>query len=253
MTYITIHEIQQILKDYRIGKKPLAKLLGWGETTIIRYIDGDIPTVEYSNKLKEILYNPRYFYQLLLENRDNLTNVAFKKSRQSVLEKIMESKINLVAQYIINEADADISASRLQSLLYYIQGFHLAFYDTPMFQDEFTITALNVPYPKIYSDTKSRSIICLEMKDNSLTKEEIKLIKNVMDAFSWYGYRGLSAMAAEEKALYRISRDKENNRIISKEIIKANFKDIRKKYEIDEVDEICRYPDVRILELKKSF
>ena len=45
---ITVDEIRQILESYRIGKKPLAKLLGWGETTIIRYMEGDIPTSEYS-------------------------------------------------------------------------------------------------------------------------------------------------------------------------------------------------------------
>ena len=47
---ISIPEIAAILNNYRIGKKPLAKLLGWGETTIIRYMDGDVPTKEYSDK-----------------------------------------------------------------------------------------------------------------------------------------------------------------------------------------------------------
>ena len=46
---ITVDEIKQILDEYCIGKKPLAKLLGWGETTIIRYMEGDIPTNEYSS------------------------------------------------------------------------------------------------------------------------------------------------------------------------------------------------------------
>jgi DNA-directed RNA polymerase subunit H (RpoH/RPB5) len=53
---ISTDEIELILARYNIGKKPLAKLLGWGETTIIRYLEGDIPTLEYSNKLKSILY-----------------------------------------------------------------------------------------------------------------------------------------------------------------------------------------------------
>ena len=46
---ISSEEIKLILDRYRIGKKPLAKLLGWGETTIIRYMEGDVPTNEYSN------------------------------------------------------------------------------------------------------------------------------------------------------------------------------------------------------------
>ena len=65
-TVITADEIRQILEKYRIGKKPLAKLLGWGETTIIRYMEGDIPTSEYSNKLKTLLDNPG-FTQIIRE------------------------------------------------------------------------------------------------------------------------------------------------------------------------------------------
>ena len=62
---ITIDEIQSILTDFKIGKKPLAKLLGWGETTIIRYIEGDIPTAEYSDKLKAIFQNPYYYFLII--------------------------------------------------------------------------------------------------------------------------------------------------------------------------------------------
>ena len=33
-TNITSEEIMAILRRYNIGKKPLARLLGWGETTV---------------------------------------------------------------------------------------------------------------------------------------------------------------------------------------------------------------------------
>ena len=66
---ITSDEIRQILEKYRIGKKPLAKLFGWGETTIIRYMEGDIPTNEYSTKLKCLLDNPEYYYELLIKDK----------------------------------------------------------------------------------------------------------------------------------------------------------------------------------------
>ena len=40
---ITTEEINSILNKYKIGKKPLAKLLGSGEITLIRYLNADIP------------------------------------------------------------------------------------------------------------------------------------------------------------------------------------------------------------------
>ena len=40
---ITIKEIEEILNKYAIGKKPLSLVLGWGEVTIIRYLEGSTP------------------------------------------------------------------------------------------------------------------------------------------------------------------------------------------------------------------
>ena len=116
---ISADEIQLIIDRYRICKKPLAKLLGWGETTIIRYMEGDIPTSEYSNKLKTILEEPEYYYNLLLKRKECLTGIAFKKSRMAVLSKIMASKIYTVSYYIVNRCEADICASQLLYLLYF--------------------------------------------------------------------------------------------------------------------------------------
>ena len=35
--YITKEQLQDLVKKYNIGKKPLSKLLGWGETTVLLY------------------------------------------------------------------------------------------------------------------------------------------------------------------------------------------------------------------------
>jgi len=52
---VTKEQIEQILVSYGIGKKPLSLLLGWGETTICRYLDCDTPSEKYSNVLMELL------------------------------------------------------------------------------------------------------------------------------------------------------------------------------------------------------
>ena len=56
--YISKDEILQILKQYNIGRKPLSLLLGWGQTTILRYLSGITPTPEYSKDLFHICYAP---------------------------------------------------------------------------------------------------------------------------------------------------------------------------------------------------
>lgn len=247
---ITVSDIQTILNDYRIGKKPLAKLLGWGETTIIRYIEGDIPTSEYSDKLKAILDDPSYYYEILLANRDNLTGVAFKKSRKAVLEKIMSSKINVVAQYVINLANGDIAAGTIQTMLYYVQAFSLALYNREMFEEDYRITPENTPFIQLHENMKKRNICVLEMKEDSLTNNEKELIENIYSSFAWYGPRAFKAITAYEKTLLRISRDKENNKIVSKDTIRTYFKDIINQYDIEHANDIHKYPDSRIMEIR---
>jgi len=247
---ITVDEIKQILDTYRIGKKPLAKLLGWGETTIIRYIEGDIPTKEYSNKLKTILYDPEYYYNLLCKKKDCLTNVAYKKSKKAVLTKIMTSKIYAAAYHMVNKRDAEVCARYIQYMLYYAQAFSLALYERELFSEDYGVNNENVPYLKLYEGMRRCGIHTLEGSDEFLTAEEKELIDVVMDYFSWYGLKALSALTSFERANMKISRDKFNNRIISKDVIKAYFTDIINKYHIKSIKDIYKYPDQKIMEIK---
>ncbi len=243
---ISADEIQLIIDRYRIGKKPLAKLLGWGETTIIRYMEGDIPTSEYSNKLKTILEEPEYYYNLLLKRKECLTGIAFKKSRMAVLSKIMASKIYTVSYYIVNRCEADICASQLQYLLYYAQAFSLALFDRELFQEECGINGEQIPYIKLYESLKRSGIATLEGVEEYLTLQEIELLDTIMESFQWYGPKALQAITAYEKSAIKISRDRFNNKIISKEAMKAYFKEILNYYHITDVRDIHKYPDQKI-------
>ena len=51
---ITISDIKKILEKYNVEKRPLSKLLGFGELTITRYIDGQLPSAKYSDILFSI-------------------------------------------------------------------------------------------------------------------------------------------------------------------------------------------------------
>ncbi|MBO5197610.1 MAG: hypothetical protein J6B85_03705 [Lachnospiraceae bacterium] len=247
---ITVDEIKSILSDYRIGKKPLAKLLGWGETTIIRYIEGDIPTNAYSDKLRALMDDPNYYYEILLANKDNLTGVAFKKSKKATLSKIMESKICVVAQYIVNKANAEISPGRVQSMLYYSQAFFLALHNRELFDEDYQITYNNMPYLKLYDNMRNRGVSVLELNDDSLNKNEKEIVDAVYDAFEWYGPRALRTLSNYEKNAMRVSRDKENSKVITKDVIRSYFREICALYQVNHPEEIREYPDRKLAELK---
>ena len=248
---ISADEIKLILDRYRIGKKPLAKLLGWGETTIIRYMEGDIPTNEYSNKLKAILDDPEFYYDLLCRRKECLTGVAFKKSKKAVMSKIMSTKIYAAAYYIVNKCNADICPSYIQFLLYYAQVFSLALFDKELFQEECGVNNEHIPYLKLYEGMKRCGIHILEGGEEYLTPEEMELVDAIMDAFTWYGPKALHAMTSYEKSMLKISRDKHNNKIIAKDILRAYFKEILENYQIKNIYEIGKYPDQRILDIRE--
>jgi uncharacterized phage-associated protein len=248
---ISSDEIKLILDRYRIGKKPLAKLLGWGETTIIRYMEGDIPTNEYSNKLKTILDDPEFYYDLLCRRKECLTGVAFKKSKKAVMSKIMATKIYAAAYYIVNKCSAEICPSYVQYMLYYSQVFSLALYDKELFQEECGANNENIPYHKLYEGMKRCGIHALEGGEEFLSSDEIEVVDAVMDSFLWYGPKALYAMTVYEKSMIKISRDKYNNKIISKDTLKAYFRDILELYQIRSPKDIYKYPDHRIVDIKE--
>ena len=248
-TNITSEEIMTILRRYNIGKKPLARLLGWGETTILRYIDGDVPTVEYSKKLKAILDDPEYYYEILEHNHNLITGVAYRKSRKATLETILSSKINSVSYYIMNISDGDISTRYLQNILFYSQVFSLALYDKELFPDECVVNDEYIPYEKQYKRMERNGSYIIQCNCIALGNTEKVLIKEVYDAFSWYGPRALHEMVKYDKASIRITRDQSNNRIFTKDNLREYYKEVLVRYNISNVNEINRYPRMRLREI----
>ena len=220
---ISVDEINQILHNYRIGKKPLANLLGWGETTVIRYIEGDLPTREYSDKLLFILHNPGYFYEILQQNKGRLTSVAYRKCNEAVKSLILESKIKVVAQYIMNKLEGRISLYELQMYLYYVQGFYLAFENQPLFEDDYMINEIDRPYESVTDDFVTQNLNFLDINKDTLSSKEKSFIDNIVTALSWYGPTMLSGMFGYERVLMKLSRNCENRKIISKKTITEYF------------------------------
>lgn len=250
--YITKDEIEEILTCYRIGKKPLAKLLGWGETTIIRYMEGDVPTREYSDKLQYIRRNPTYFFQILEQNKENLTSVAYRKSLEALKEHLQESKISVVTQHIINRMDGNISLYELQTYLYYVQSFCLGIKNEPLFEDDYIINEKDMPYESILKDYSVRSIVTMEIKKNTLTHEEVELINEIVDALSWYGPGLLCKIMHYEQVMLKLSRDTSNRKIISKDTLKNYFKEIVINHKIGSPEQVHNYFNKMYINMSES-
>ena len=147
---ISVEELNELLSRYAIGKKPLAALLGWGATTVLRYVEGVCPAGEYGAHLKRLYEEPVFYLEVLEENKDRITPVAYKKSKNAVLAYLMESKLWCGVQYLIERAGGDISPMRVVTTLYYAQAFSLGLTDKALFREECELTPKGVPYASYY-------------------------------------------------------------------------------------------------------
>lgn len=67
---VTIDDIERLMKIYKVGKALLSLALGFGEVTIPRYLEGQVPSKEYSDIVKAALASPAYMKQKLMEHRE---------------------------------------------------------------------------------------------------------------------------------------------------------------------------------------
>ena len=82
---ICSEEIKTLLDKYNIGAQPLSLLLGWGANTIERQMKHTIPSNEHARRLRELM-NPQAMYTLLENNKERISDVAYKKALKAVFQ-----------------------------------------------------------------------------------------------------------------------------------------------------------------------
>ena len=140
-----------------------------------------------------------------------------------------------IAQYLVKvykEANDTITHSKLQKLLYYIQGWHLAIYETPAFQDDFEAHIQGPIIPalyNIYKDTYNQPIS--NLPDNIyLVPLFISHVHEILDVYGQEKDNNLQMRIYNElpyKEAYAKRKDKESS-TISKESMQLYFRNIIK-------------------------
>jgi len=243
---ISLEDIMVIPEKYNIGKRPLSLLLGWGEQTFSRYYDGDMPTKQYSEVLKQIYADPAYYLSLLEKSKDNLkSNKAYVKSKaaaEMLLNIPVTSqrlKIDVVVDYLLSQCQ-DITNMALQKALYYAQGFSYAFYRTFLFTEDCEAWVHGPVYRDIY---RRYSNYCFDPIDSidefdvtSLTGEEKLLLDSIVRHFCCYSGKTLASFTHTEtpwiSARTGLPAGASSNRIIPKQSIGEYFSSVKEKYKM---------------------
>lgn len=251
---VSLDTILKIPEKYAIGKRPISLLLGWGEQTFSRYCDGDVPTKQYSDILQKLHDEPRYYEQILEENKEKLkTEAAYKKSKKAIGALIgnntqERAKINLAIEYLLNQCE-DITPLSLQKALYYIQGFYYAFYKTFLFPEECEAWIHGPVYRDIYFRYRDYKFDPIEhhdaIDDTVFSSSEMAILESVAKHICCYSGKILEKFTHSE-APWLSARGEHletelSDKIISKEDIGYYFNSVKEKYNMINPNDIKAY------------
>lgn len=131
-----------------------------------------------------------------------------------------------IAKKIIAKTDTEhgdtISNLKLQKMLYYMQGFHLAFFGTPLFEEEIKAWQYGPVVPSVYEEYKRYESKAIDLPEGpviELTEDEEAVFDNVYDEYNQFSAVALMKMTHEESPW----RSTEISQVIDKEKIKQFF------------------------------
>ncbi len=249
-------DIERLMKIYKIGKAPLSLTLGFGEVTIPRYLEGQVPSKEYSDIIKAALSSPGYMKQKLTENREKLTDAAYRKALAAAesIESLfsVSDKMLRVIAYIFEKLE-EVTPLMLQKLLYFIQGVYLALYGKPIFEEDCRAWIHGPVYPEVYElfrDFKYNPIddarfALLEGTADALTDDERRVIDLVLNTFGMYGGKVLEKITHNENPWIEARKGFDDSipssEILPKDRIMKYYTLINQRYGIDTEDGLKAY------------
>lgn len=253
---VSMDDMEKLMKIYKIGKAPLSLSLGFGEVTIPRYLEGQVPSKEYSDIVRAALTSPAYMKRKLVENREKLTDAAYKKA-MAAAERIeslfsVSDKMLRVIAYVFKQLE-EVTPLMLQKLLYFIQGIYFALYGKPMFSEDCRAWIHGPVYPEVYDlfrDFKYNPIedarfALLEGTEEALTDEEKKVIDLVVNTFGMYGAKVLEKITHNEEPWREARRGYgdsiPSSELLQKERIKRYYTSVHERYGIDKEDGLRSY------------
>lgn len=257
---IKISEIEEILEMYNIGATPLSKLLEWGDKTITRYLQGLMPSKEYSDRLKE-LFNPVKMKEIYEKNKTKLTNVAVRKLETKIKEllnlEVDKRSGEVVAEdiikYYLNKVDEEsgevITHLKLQKLLYYTQSWYMAFNKVPLIDERFQAWIHGPVIQRIYDKFKCYEYNpiprVIEIEKDIYDYPTLSILEMVWTVYGKYEARYLERLTHLEDP-WKLARkgltdnDLSNAEIKNQDILNY-YSSIKEKYNINNTISLDRY------------
>lgn len=253
---ISVEEIKKLMSLYHIGKAPLSLALGFGEVTVARYLDGQMPSKGYSDTMRSALYFPEHMEALLIQNREKVGETAYKKAKKAISELkelfAVSDKMLISIAYIFEQMQ-EVTPLALQKILYFIQGIYMVLFDKPLYPEECCAWVHGPVYEKVYDLFKGfrynpiddNRFVLFYGRSGQLTEEERRVIDLVVGTFGMYSGKVLETITHGERP-WREARQgcepwEHSHTVIPREEIKAYFAEVSRLYGIDSAEGLNRY------------
>ena len=255
--------VESVPERYSIGRRPLSRLLGWGEHTYSRFIEGDVPSAEYSRTIKRIARSPLAFLLKLYGGRDELSGVAFKKSRDATLLVLKEfgRKIECAAAYILGRTGS-VSPLALQKELYYADGLCLSYDGGPLFSERCEAWAHGPVFPRLWADADLRdvaedSLFGDEVADymaGRFSDKELEVLDAVVGSVARFSPYVLRSLTHKESpwadARAGVGDGEPSRNEITVESMRRFFGGLWERYGMERPEDISRYMNEAVLRIE---
>ena len=242
---ISISNIKKILEKYNVEKRPLSKLLGFGELTITRYIDGQLPSAKYSDILYEVLKDEQKMKEYVEANKDKVSMVAVNKVLRAIerceVEKKYDNSAEKVALYIVSSG-REITNLLLQKVLYYVKAISELFEGKSIIMEPCEAWKFGPVFPTVYEKYREfgkqeiEVNLSKEYVNELLTEEERNIVDYVINTFGIYSAWFLKDLTHHEEpwiaARKGLSEDDASRNQMDENIIKKYFGKINERYNL---------------------
>lgn len=132
----------------------------------------------------------------------------------------------ILAKATLNDGYGElISNLKLQKLLYYMQGFHLAKFDTPLFEEDIEAWTYGPVVPSVYKKYKGSGNMGISPKEEPivLNEQQEELFDKVFEVYGEFSAIGLMNMTHKETPWMNTSLSSVISRDIMKDFFKKRF------------------------------
>ena len=138
--------------------------------------------------------------------------------------KVIDIANKILEKASYSEFEGLICNLKLQKMLYYMQGFHLAYFKSPLFNEDIEAWMYGPVVPSVYKEFKAHGNAGIEYNDEviELTKEEEALFNEVYRVYGDYSAIGLMNLTHSENPWKSVTPVVGS--IIEKETMKTYFK-----------------------------